>query len=130
MCTIQFVAVPTVTVREKTALCEPLLVKTLMADGEEAAQTSSRLQKFMQQEEAPASARRLATEAPSKRELTLRKRLRDILELERRQSEDGAILKANQKEKIAEKEVIIAELATLAPDVGHETVCRPGCCKG
>ena len=58
-----------------------------------------------------------APAAPSKQDVEkagkLRKKLREIEELERRQTEDGAILKANQKEKVAQKETILAELAAL-----------------
>ena len=45
--------------------------------------------------------------------IKLRKKLRDIDELERREREEGAVLHANQKAKISNKATIQAELATL-----------------
>ena len=86
---------------------------------------SSRLQKYMDQKEPTAQ---VAAQAPSKREIALHKKLREIEELKRRAEEDGAMLKASQKEKVAERAAILAELVALSPNVDHEALCR-SCCQ-
>lgn len=63
--------------------------------------------------EAP-PAKPAAIEQPSKRVLTLRKKLHEIADLERREAEEGAVLQANQKQKVATKAALAAELASLS----------------
>ena len=75
----------------------------------------------MEEEESP-------TPAPSKQDVEkttgkLRKKLREIAELERKVSEDGAILKANQKEKLAQKETVLAELSALTGEKFSAPCC-------
>ena len=57
---------------------------------------------------APSSSR-----PPNRRVIVLRKKLREIDELQRRESEEGAVLQDNQKSKIASKDVLEAELTQL-----------------
>ena len=66
--------------------------------------------------------RATASEAVSKRTRTLRKKMHEIEELERRAAE-GAVLQENQRAKLATKEAIAAELAQLE---GADGTCARG----
>ena len=67
---------------------------------------------------APALASPVAADHPqqARRLLTLRKKLREIADLERREAEEGAVLQANQRAKIQQKSALEAELASLATE--------------
>ena len=69
------------------------------------------------------SAPRDQTSEVSKRTRTLRKKMHEIAELERRAA-DGAVLQENQRSKLATKEAIAAELAQLEGADGK--ICAPG----
>jgi hypothetical protein len=64
---------------------------------------------------APALASPVAADQP-RRLLTLRKKLREIADLERREAEEGAVLQANQRAKIQQKSALEAELASLVTE--------------
>ena len=51
--------------------------------------------------------------APSRRAITLRKKLHEIRVLEERVANDGAVLQNNQREKLAKKADLLAELEAL-----------------
>ena len=65
---------------------------------------------------APALASPVAADHPARRLLTLRKKLREIADLERREAEEAAVLQANQRAKIQQKSALEAELASLVTE--------------